>query len=293
MMLPANAMLGLAAAALWGMGDFSGGMGVKSAPAGANPIGAALRVVLFAHVASLVVLLGIGFAGGTPLPHGGTLGWGLLAGLFGGASLAAFYIALSRGAMGASAAMSGLLAAAIPAVVAIALEGWPAPHRLAGFLVAGVAIWLIAAGPAARETISTILLATGAGIGFGVYFVALKFAGSGTGPIWAMALARIGSIATCLALLAGFWLAGRGTGPVAVSRRMLWWILSTALLDTGGNLLYIAATEAGRLDVAAVLASLYPASTILLAAALLRERPTGRQIGGMLVAAAAVVLITL
>ena len=292
MMLPVNAVLGLAAAALWGMGDFSGGMGVKSAPAGSDPIGAALRVVLFAHVASLVVLLGIGFAGETPLPQGATPGWGLLAGFLGGASLAAFYIALSRGAMGASAAVSGLLSAAIPSVVAVALEGWPAPHRLAGFLIAGVAIWLIAAGPAAREALSTILLAVGAGTGFGFYFVALKFAGTGTGPIWSMALARVGSVAVCLVLLAGFRVAGRPTGPVAISRKMLLWILSTALLDTGGNLLYIAATEAGRLDVAAVLASLYPASTILLAAALLRERPTRRQLGGMAVAAAAVVLIT-
>ena len=292
MILPANAIFGLAAAALWGMGDFSGGMGVKSAAPEANPIGAGLRVVLLAHLASLAVLCAVGCAGGLPFPQGATLGWGLLAGVFGGASLAAFYIALSRGAMGASAAVSGLLAAGIPAGVAIALEGWPAPHRVLGFVVAGVAIWLIAAGPTAREALSTMLLAVGAGIGFGLYFVALKLAGTGTGPIWSMVLARAGSIGTCLALLVGFRMAGRPAGPVAVSRRMLLWILSTALLDTGGNLLYVASTEAGRLDVAAVLASLYPASTILLAAALLRERPTGRQMGGMLVAAAAVVLIT-
>jgi drug/metabolite transporter (DMT)-like permease len=70
------------------------------------------------------------------------------------------------------------------------------------------------------------------------------------------------------------------------------WAMSTALLDTSGNLLYIAATRAGRLDVAAVLASLYPASTILLAAWTLRERPTRRQGLGMAVAVAAVVMIT-
>jgi drug/metabolite transporter (DMT)-like permease len=70
------------------------------------------------------------------------------------------------------------------------------------------------------------------------------------------------------------------------------WALGAVLLDTSGNLLFIAATRAGRLDVAAVLASLYPASTILLAAWMLRERPTRRQGLGMAVAAAAVVMIT-
>jgi drug/metabolite transporter (DMT)-like permease len=71
------------------------------------------------------------------------------------------------------------------------------------------------------------------------------------------------------------------------------WALGTAILDTSGNLLFIAATRAGRLDVAAVLASLYPASTILLAAWTLHERPTRRQGLGMAIAAAAVVMITL
>jgi drug/metabolite transporter (DMT)-like permease len=78
-----------------------------------------------------------------------------------------------------------------------------------------------------------------------------------------------------------------------LTRLAISWALGAALLDTSGNLLFIAATRAGRLDVAAVLASLYPASTILLAAWMLREKPTRRQGLGMAVAAAAVVMITL
>jgi drug/metabolite transporter (DMT)-like permease len=69
--------------------------------------------------------------------------------------------------------------------------------------------------------------------------------------------------------------------------------MGVAVLDTGGNLLFIAATRTGRLDIAAVLASLYPAATILLAAWHLHERPTRRQITGMAIAAAAVVMITI
>jgi drug/metabolite transporter (DMT)-like permease len=86
---------------------------------------------------------------------------------------------------------------------------------------------------------------------------------------------------------------GAGEPQARLTRTAVAWALGTALLDTSGNLLFIAATRAGRLDVAAVLASLYPASTILLAAWTLLERPTRRQGVGMVVAAAAVVMITL
>ena len=77
-----------------------------------------------------------------------------------------------------------------------------------------------------------------------------------------------------------------------LTRKSVLWAFATAVLDTAGNMFYIAATRSGRLDVAAVLASLYPASTILLAAWILRERPTARQGLGMAIAAVAVVLIT-
>ncbi len=80
---------------------------------------------------------------------------------------------------------------------------------------------------------------------------------------------------------------------VRLNRILVTWAMLTALLDTSGNLLFVAATRAGRLDIAAVLASLYPASTILLAALTLGERPTGRQGAGMAVAVVAVVLIAL
>ena len=114
-----------------------------------------------------------------------------------------FYVALSRGAMGASAALSGLLAAAIPAVVSIVAEGSPGMLRMVGFVVAGAAIWLIAAGPNAEAkpaARSTFWLAVLAGVGFGIYFVALKMAGA-AGVIWPMATARMGSLSVCSLML--------------------------------------------------------------------------------------------
>lgn len=260
-------------------------------------MGGALRVILLSHAASFTVLIAIAQWRGDAFPHGAPLAWGIGAGVAGGISLACFYVALSRGAMGASAALSGLLAAAIPAAVSIASEGSPGRLRIVGFLVAGGAIWLIAAGPNAEAKsadVGTIWLAVAAGIGFGIYFVSLKMAGA-AGVVWPMATARIGSLSVCSLMLLGLSTSSKTTKLASgrLNSAAARWALTTALLDTSGNLLFIAATRAGRLDVAAVLASLYPASTILLAAWMLSERPTKRQGLGMLVAAAAVVMITL
>jgi drug/metabolite transporter (DMT)-like permease len=303
--LSANILFALAAAASWGGGDFSGGMGVKAA--GGTTAGA-LRVVLIAHASSLAVLLAILSLQHAALPHGAPLAWGLVAGVTAGISLTAFYIALARGAMGGSAALSGLLAAAIPAAVSSVLEGLPAPLRIAGFALALGAIWLIAAGPSpesehaidgsepSESSRTTLMLALIGGIGFGIYFVALRLANP-LGVLEPVAIARSASLVTCALLLLAVTLRSKRAAvaePTSKLTRMaILWALGVALLDTGGNLLLIAATRIGRLDIAAVLASLYPAGTILLAAWHLHERPTRRQLMGMAIAAAAVVMITI
>ena len=293
-----SAVLALLAAVSWGGGDFAGGMGVKAA--GGSTTGA-LRVIAAAHAVSLVVLMAVLALRHSPWPTGAPVLWGLGAGLAAGLSLTAFYIALARGAMGASAAVSGLLAAAIPAVVSLWIDGAPAPLRLLGFACAAAAIWLIAASPAASpggnpgDNRTTMLLAISGGIGFGLYFVAMRFANP-LGLLEPLALARTGSLVTCLLLLAvlGRRPAIRSARPprLWLDRRGWMWALGVAVLDSGGNLLFLASTRTGRLDVAAVLVSLYPASTILLAAWLLRERPSRWQFVGMGVAVLAVVLIT-
>lgn len=297
--IPANTLVALAAATTWGGGDFSGGMGVKAATGSADPTTGALRLVIVAHTVSLSVLLAILFLGHSGWGHGAPILWSLAAGVAAGISLTAFYMALARGEMGVSAAVSGLLAAAIPALVSSALEGAPGTLRLAGFVVAGAAIWAIAAGPSPENTPGsgrTMGLAIIGGLGFGFYFVALKLA-NGLGVLEPITLARIGSLLVCTLLLTILSLRARSSAPSAkrspwLNKTALGWAMGVALLDTSGNLLFIASTRLGRLDVAAVLASLYPASTILLAAWRLHERPTRRQVAGMLLALAAVAMIT-
>jgi drug/metabolite transporter (DMT)-like permease len=303
-----NALIALAAAASWGGGDFSGGMGVK---ASGGRVRGAIRFVMLAYGMSLVVLLGILWVRHAGLPQGVPVLWAIAGGVTGALGLVAFYMALSRGGMGASAAVSGLLAAAIPAIVSSATEGAPGAMRLAGFALAGGAIWLIAAGEtpeSAGESSSTMALAIIAGVAFGAYFVALKMANP-LGLVMPMAIARASSVVLCAVVIGVMGLVGSGSQvqPMSQKRDMgypevagsgSWsagwkWALGVALLDTGGNLLFMAATRLGRLDVASVLASLYPAGTILLAAWYLHERPTRRQVAGMVAALAAVVMITL
>jgi drug/metabolite transporter (DMT)-like permease len=276
----------------WGGGDFSGGMGAKAT--GGSAAGT-LRMVLVADAVSLAVLLAVCLLRHAARPHGAPMLWALSAGVVAAFALTAFYVALARGAMGASAAVSGLLAAAIPAVVSSWLEGLPNLLKLAGFALAAAAIWMIAAGPPEtgvprRHARLTMALTVFAGVSFGYYFVALRMA-EPLGVLEPLTLARTSCLVVCGLLLMALSF-GSGKPAQRLGRAAIGWALGVALLDTCGNLLFLAATRMGRLDVAAVLASLYPAGTILLAAWYLKERPTRRQFYGMAVALAAVVMIT-
>ena len=308
-LLSANILLGLLAAAFWGGGDFAGSMAVKRS---GGTVRASLQVVVGGHLLSLLALLLLAPHLDGPLRMGMPLLWSMLGGLISGVALVAFYLALADGHMGSAAAVSGLLCAAIPAVVSAWTEGSPGWGKFLGFALAGVAIWLVAGSghPGERASRRALWLSTFGGVGFGIYFVALKVGGT-LGVLWPTAAARVGSLSVCSLLLLVSLLRKPGQQEVAastelrptgsaaspahpwLSRAALIWIAAGGLLDTTGNLSFVAASRAGRLDVAAVLASIYPAGTILLAAAVLHERTSPRQKLGMLLALPAVVLITL
>jgi drug/metabolite transporter (DMT)-like permease len=286
-----TALIALAAASSWGGGDFCGGMSSKAVGGG---MGSTMRLVMLAQASSLLVLFGLLLTQHAPLPHGASMAWALLAGTCGGIGSVAFFKALSRGGMGAPAALCGLLTAAIPAIASSVIEGAPSTLKLAGFAVVAVAIWLIAAGESPESPSGlrgTMALAIFSGVAFGIYFIALKLANP-LGDLMPVALARAAGLVSLALML----IVMRRSATQDSKERWLagWqWAMGLAFLDTGGNLLFIAATRVGRLDVASVLAGLYPAGTILLAAWRLHERPTQRQIVGMVTALAAVMMITI
>jgi drug/metabolite transporter (DMT)-like permease len=276
----ASAGLGLVSAASWGGSDFVGGMGARRAPA--------LLVVASGHIVSFLILLAYCLGIRLALPGSHYLLFALVGGFEGSLALALFYRALAMGAMGLTAALTGLLTALVPVVFSMFVDGLPSLPTAFGLAAGLTAIWLITHSPSKEGPASppaALLLGALAGTGFGAQLILFKMA-SGGGLLWTMTSARAaGSVAMILVILVkppngpwrGFWQTG----------------ILAGLLDTVGNLFYIRATQIGRLDVAAVVCSLYPAGTILLAALVLHERPTRRQMAGMAVALGAVVLLSL
>lgn len=279
------AAFGLGAAAIWGASDFTGGIASKKA--------APTFVVAVAHGFSLILLFAAAFSLHSALSGYGP--YGFLSGIFCGAGLVALYAALSRGAMGLSAAVSGVLTAVIPVVFAWFREGHAPARTVVGFAVAAAAIWLVAYTPertadAARPR--GLGLAVMAGLCFGAMLVLMHMAAA-RGVLGALITMRIAS--TAVAALAGVavWLSHKGAGGSGFpAGKMLLLAMLAGVMDTTGNLFYLFASLHGRLDVAAVLSSLYPAGTMLLAAWLLKERATKSQAAGMALALAAVALIS-
>jgi drug/metabolite transporter (DMT)-like permease len=268
--------LSLSAAVAWGAGDFSGGMATKAANA--------FHVVVVAHATGLAFMISLALISGEPVPGWPTLLWGAIAGLIGGVGLAAFYKSLAVGTMGINASLSAVITALVPLLFSFRTEGLPHALQIAGIALALVSIWLIAAPHGMTAQSRGVALAVLAGVGFGGFLLCMKLAGSRS-IFWPLVYARA---ASCLLMLAIILLAGRSW---SAGRGVLGWMLLAGILDSGANALYVAAAQQGRLDVAAVLSSLYPASTVVLARMVLKERLSRLQIAGMMTALVAVVLI--
>lgn len=226
-------------------------------------------------------------ARGEPIPTTEDAAWAAAAAVFGAVGLAGLYRALADRRMGIVAPITGVLAAAIPVVIGIATEGLPTPVRLAGFALALVAILLVSIADDGSTGRGGLLLAVGAGVAFGLYSTSV-------GQVEAGVFAPLAvSRATATVLVLGIVLATRV--PVRASLRgrprLLGLVALVGVLDLLGNASFLAGAQVGGLALAAVLASLYPVSTVILAALVLHE-PIGRVHGtGVAAAAGAAMLI--
>jgi drug/metabolite transporter (DMT)-like permease len=272
-----TAAFGLAAALAWGAGDFSGGLASRYAPI--------LRVLIFTQVTGLGLLVGLAWLWGEPLPPTAGLLWGAAAGLLGLCGVAALYRALAIGQMGLAAPISALLAAVLPVLFGMATEGLPGWLRLLGFGVALGGVWLVSRPDGAGGQPRGVGMAVLSGCAFGAYFIVLDRAGE-AGIFWPLVAGRLVSFMVVLALA----LLRRERLPPPAGMLLL--LLLPAVLEIIGNTCFVLATRAGRLDVAAVLSSLYPASTVLLARIVLGERLSQAQTFGVGAVLAAIVLIT-
>jgi drug/metabolite transporter (DMT)-like permease len=272
----AAVLFGLAAGASWGAGDFSGGLASRRAPV--------FGVLVVGQLAGTTLIAAIALLLGEAAPPAAAIAWAVSAGASGAVGLAALYRGLAIGRMAVVAPVSAVLSAAIPVAWGMAQEGFPPAVRLTGFALGLAGIWLVARTGETGEGRAGLPLAILAGCGFGGFLVLMHRAAQG-GAFWPLAAAR----ATSVALALGVALARRRAWRPAMAAVPL--VLLSGLFDAGGNACFVLAARSGRLDVASVLSSMYPASTVLLAALLLRERVTRPQGAGIAAVLAAIALI--
>ena len=272
-----SAGLSLSAAAIWGAGDFTGGIATKRA--------SVFRVIAVAHAFGLVLMLALTWAVREHMPPPVALVWGAVTGITGAFGIAALYKGLSIGQMGVVAPVASVISAVLPVIYGFAIEGRPGWVESVGLGLAVVSIWLITRSPGATGPRQGVGLAVLAGVMFGMFLICGKEAGR-YAVLWPLVSARVASTALMFTIVL---FSARDPKPL---RPALVTILLSGTFDSLANALYLAATRFGRLDVAAVLSSLYPASTVILARLFLKEKFSRTQVLGIVAALVAVALIS-
>jgi drug/metabolite transporter (DMT)-like permease len=258
-------------AASFGAGDFLGGLASRrSSP---------LRVVGVSQLYGFVLIASLLLVFPPEFYTLADFGWGAAAGVSGGTGLIFLYWGLARARMGVVAPVAAGVGAMVPAVFGLLTGERPTPMAMVGVVVALVAIvivgWPTGTGPGGSSdryigTREAVL----AGFAFGAFFIFLPLAADASG-VWPLVGARVGSLTLLWVLLVGL------PGRVSIRQETNLLVLGAGVLDSAANALFLYATRSGLLTLVAVLSSLYPAATVLLARLVLHERLSRLQIGGV------------
>ncbi len=265
-----------------GAGDFSGGVATKN--------GDVFRVVLVSQIIGWIVLIAAALALGESMPPPDRLAYGAAAGIAGVLGILFLYTGLAQGRMGIVAPVSAVVTALLPVLVALFTEGFPGRLKLAGFTTALIAVWWLSRQDRAQPARGgEWRLALCAGAGFGLFFILIERA-SPEAVLWPLVSARAASIVFMAAVVLH---RRRSSSRCCAIRALpLVPVVMAGLLDTAGNVLFALAAQIGRLDIAAVVGSLYPATTVILARTVLKEPLHPHQVIGLGAALAAVVMIS-
>jgi drug/metabolite transporter (DMT)-like permease len=271
----AGILLALLSAIVWGTGDFVGGAAARRS----NQF-----QVLALSALSGVVLLAICALVCETMPSGSSLGWAAVAGLATAVGIASLYQGLALGGAAIVAPVAAVVTAIIPALFAAFTLGPPDAFQRLGFVAALVGIWLVTRAPAtAPISRKSLQLALRAGGGFGSFLILISQIEGGL--VFApLAVARTVTLTVALALM---WLR-TVPFPSPLSNPLA---LVAGMLDAGGNVFFVLAEQHTRLDVAAVLSSLYPVATVALARIVWHERVTLSQWAGIVVCLISVALM--
>ena len=272
-------LYGIISATSWGAADFIGGLVSKRT----SPI----RVLYLAEIASFIPFIVLAIILREPLPPAADLFVGAVASVLGLIGLVFLYRALADGQMTIAAPVSALFAALIPVIFGFFTLGLPSIATTIGFGLAFLAVWFISQTDSTnwRFSISSLRLPLLSGLFFGFYFIAIHKA-TLNAFFWPLAMARFAGFAA-LGLYALF------TRQPAMPPRETWmFCIINGVIDIAGNGFYVLSAHTGRIDVAAVLGALYPASTVLLAWIFLKERISWIQALGIALAFIAIILFT-
>ncbi len=268
-----TALLALASAAAFGTGDFLGGIASHQLDA--------RRVTLLAKAISLVLMPVAALAvSGAPTTAG--LLAGLAVGVVSPVALSAFYASMARGPMSVVSPLTAVFVAVVPLATAVADGERPSALVWAGVVLAVPAVVLMSfsGGVASRPATRTFLLAVVAGGGFGTTFALLGTVPDDAG-LWPVAYSNVLAVPVLLAMTRNI--------PVGPAPRAA---IGAGILDAVGNGTFTLAAQSGSLVLTAMLGSMYPAASIVLAGVVLAERPRPNQLAGMALALAAVVLLS-
>jgi drug/metabolite transporter (DMT)-like permease len=266
------------AAVTWGSGDFAGGLLVRRTPV--------LGVVLVSQIVGAAIALVLAVLRGETMPLPSDVPYSIFGGVVGGIGIVALYRGLAIGRMGVVAPVTGVLAAAIPVVFGVVLEGLPGPLVVVGIGLAIVAVILVSRVDDGRAGPSGIGLALMAGVAIGAFGVAISQISEGHafGPLTIIRGAEAALIAAVIVIGRQSWRADRRWLPA---------MAGVGVLDMAGNASFILAVQTGALAIAAVLSSLYPVTTVVLATLVLHERITRSHAIGIALAAGAIVCIAI
>lgn len=271
-------LYGLASALAWGAGDFGGGVASRRANAYA--------VIIWADVIAMLVVGSLGFLLHEPFPSVHDIWLALASGLFGGLGILLLYQSFAEGKMSVAAPVSALTAGMLPVLVGIFIEGLPALTVILGIVLALVAIWLVAReeDSALEFNWSNVRMPLISGALFAMFFILMDRA-EGSSVLWLVVILRISAITTLASI--AVW----KKQPLAPPLKIWYFLIYIGIFDMLGNLFFLLASRAGRLDVSSVLASLYPGATVLLAWIFLHEHISNWQRIGIACALVAIVLI--
>jgi drug/metabolite transporter (DMT)-like permease len=264
-------------AMIWGAADYSGGR--------ASGHTRALTVTVVSQALGLPALLVL-----LPLlpgrPGVDDLAWGAGAGVAGLFGLVLLYRGLAQGPVAVVAPVTAVTGAVVPLVIGLLTEGAPPTKALVGAGCALVAIALVSLHPgeSGRAGVRVVGIALASGVGFGIFFTMFAQADERAG-MWPLLADRLAVI-----VLGGVLLALTG-GVGRLPRVAVPWLLAAGLGDIVASALFLLATWSERLSVVAPIAALYPASTVLLALGLDRERVRPLQLVGLGLATVALVLV--